>query len=106
VGANPTDVASSRLLEIFQHLRKIFLFALDDVIAVLLFGESVGFDVLDIRLECLDIDLGHIAVFFYELGRKGLKLANQIGDDQQLAVGLQTSANAIHGDGQFFGYKR
>ena len=48
-------------------------------------------DIFDISLHRRSDDFSHIAIFFYKLGRKRLKLAYEITDNQQLTVTMHWS---------------
>jgi len=95
-----------RLPELLKHLGKIFLFAFDNMITMLVFRKGVGLHVFDVCAEGFDVNLSHIAVFFNELGCKRLELAHQIRDDQQLSVGVRPRPNAVYRDVEFLGNER
>jgi hypothetical protein len=58
-------------------------------VAVFLGGKFSLFHFPDVFPQGAKNDFGRMGVFFYEFGGEGLKLADRVRDDQQLAVAIR-----------------
>ena len=63
-------------------------------------GEDAFANLSDIVFQGVGDDLGHIGVFFNELGRERGELANEIRYNEELSVTLDTGPDGEDGDAQ------